>query len=109
MKAVFLMLLTILMTSLDSDAQSWRVYSPPEKSFSVELPTPLHRVTFFEGKGGASNEPGLDVDENVCSYAALQSTPKVREYGVIVIDGKSKKLSPAEREKRVAGLDFVIG
>lgn len=109
MKVVFLMLLTLLIASLASDAQSWRVYSPPDKSFTVELPASMQRVTFFEGKHGASNEPGLDADKNVASYAALQTTPEVREYGVIVIDGKSKELDSAEREKRVAGLDFVIG
>lgn len=110
MKAVFLMLLTLLMmASFADDAQSWRVYSPPEKSFSVELPAPLHRVTSFEGKYGASTEPGLDVHKNVLSYAALQSAPKVREYGVIVIDGKSKEFLSAERGKRIDGFEFFIG
>lgn len=109
MKVIFLMLLTLLMTLEQRHAQSWRVYSPPDKSFSIELPAPLRRVTFFEGKTGASSEAGLDVDKNVSSYAALQSAPKVREYGVIVIDGRSKELDPVERRKRVAGLDFVIG
>jgi hypothetical protein len=109
MRAIFFMLFISLIAALDSDSPRWRVYSSPDKSFSVELPAPLQRVTFFEGKHGASNEQGLDADKNVSYYAALQSTPKVREYGVIVIDEESKGLSPPEREKRVAGLEFLIG
>jgi len=107
MRVVFI-LLTLLVTSFQCDAQTWRVYSP-DKRFSVELPALLQLVTFFEGKHGASNEPGLDADKDVVFYAALQPEPKDREYGVIVIDGGSKKMRPAERQKRVEGLDFVIG
>jgi hypothetical protein len=101
-------LLTLLMTALECEAQTWRVYSP-DKRISVELPAPLRRVTFFEGKHGASNEPDVDADKEVFSYAALQPESKGREYGVIVIAGGPKKIRPAERQKRIAGLDFVIG
>ena len=100
------MLLTMLMASFAVGAQSWRVYSPAEKSFSIKLPVPLQRVTSFEGKYGASTELGHDVHKNVLSYTALQSAPKVREYGVIVIDGKSKEFLSA---KRIDGFEFFIG
>jgi len=79
MKIISLMLLAILLPTSDRNAQSWRVYSPPDKSFSIELPAPLHHVSSFEGKHGASTEEGLDVLKNVSSYAALQSAPKNRE------------------------------
>lgn len=109
MKVIFRILLVLLIASFESNAQGWRVYYPPDKSFSVKLPVPLQRVTSFEGEHGTSTSAPVETHKAVLSYVAFQTKPKVREYGVIVIDGKSKESSPAERKKRIKGFEFFIG
>lgn len=109
MKVILLSLICLLLVPSQNPAQSWRTYSPPDNSFSIELPAPMRRVTWFEGKHGAEIEPDPDVDKDVISYAAIQSEPKAREYGVVVINGKSKEISSKGRGDRVDGLWFLIG
>ena len=65
--------------------KNWRVYSPPDRSFNVELPVPLRRVMSFEGEHGANLEP----DQNIgwaTGYAAIETTPEESRFGILAIN-----------------------
>jgi hypothetical protein len=109
LKVAFLAIICLLTVSSQIYAQNWRTYSPPDNSFTIEVPALMRRVTWFEGQHGIETEPDPDIDKSVTPFAALQSEPQVREYGVVVLDGKSKELPSKNREDRIAGLWFLIG
>lgn len=88
MKATLIIAIALFGALAPASAQTkiWRVQSPCDNSFSVELPAPLYEVSWFEGKHGASLEPDEGFDRQSAAYVALQATPKKRQYGIVVLD-----------------------
>lgn len=90
----------------------WRTQSPCDGGFSVEVPSPLFEVGWFEGKHGMSFEPDLEFDRGHQSYVAFQTHPKVRQFAVVVWDvsGEKWKKERAEFQRAEFGRsDFMIG
>ena len=108
MKSVLLALSALLIAVPEGYAQSWRIYSPRRDNFSVRLPAPLRRVTFFEGKHGASNGRGARGQKGIRFYATQQTSPRVREYGIVVIEDSEERRSILG-DDRIGGLEFLIG
>jgi hypothetical protein len=111
MKAALLTaLLTLsgIFSVVSAQTNAWRIQSPCENNFSVELPTPLYRVSWFEGKHGASLEPDEGFDDDKASYVALQSVPKMRQFGIVVLNVPKKERNNYRR-KDFGGWYFMIG
>jgi hypothetical protein len=89
--------------------EGWRVYSPPDKSFKVELPAPLREVMSFEGEHGANLEPDQKGEGGTC-YAAIDTTPKESRFGIIVINERTraKFLRSVKRDKLLGYLSAVF-
>lgn len=68
---------------------AWKVYSPKDESFSVELPVPLKKVGAFEAEHGAYKDDE-GAKERCCAYAAIENTPEESRFGIVVISKKSK-------------------
>ena len=85
--------------------KSWRTYSPPDTSFSVELPAPLRKVMSFAGEHGASLAPDQEMKGTSC-YAAIETTPGDSRFGIIVLETKSlsKILRPTPRDEFLTSL-----
>ncbi|MFL6230493.1 MAG: hypothetical protein ACJ741_17105 [Pyrinomonadaceae bacterium] len=96
MKTATLLLAAIFLTSPPCRAQGWRTYSPPDNSFSVGLPAPLHKVMSFQGEHGASLEPDQKIIWASC-YAAFEA-PHSNWFGVITINGRARWLRSEKRE-----------
>jgi hypothetical protein len=108
MRAIILTLVTLLVSTTNSYSQGWRMYKPSGKGFSVELPAPLRSVPSFEGEHGVSMERHPEMPEWVAYYAAIQSVPVDRQFGIVVYDipPKDRKRVTAELLER---LRIVIG
>jgi hypothetical protein len=77
----------ILLCMPSVDAQAWRVHSPPDTNYSVELPVPLRRVRYYEGEHGIGDAWTTEEEaRGSIVYVAQQSSPKAREYAVLVAD-----------------------
>jgi hypothetical protein len=89
MKAVLTCVIAVALLSNVSYAQnkSWRSYSLPDSSFSIELPAPLRKVMSFEGEHGASLEPDQKIQWATC-YAAIETSPEDSRFGIIIIGTK---------------------
>jgi hypothetical protein len=87
MKTAALTLAVIMFAASRGHAQDWRVYSSPNKSFSVELPAPLSKVKSFDGEHGV-NFGGGQGEQGVSSYAAIEADPDDCRFGIIVISGR---------------------
>jgi hypothetical protein len=103
--------LHVTQTSLNTHAQnkSWRIYSPPDKSLSVELPTPLVKVKSFDGKHGVDLD--FDPEQNGkgnYSYAAIDPVSRDSRFGIIVINGRSRFLRSQKREKSLEYLSWFL-
>ena len=113
MKALIIFTLAVVslvaQTSHVAYAQNkeWQVYSPPDKSFSVELPAPLRPVMSFSGEHNASLDPGQKSGWCPC-YAAIETTPDDSRFGIIVINAKQKFLRSQPREGEY-GLYWYLG
>jgi hypothetical protein len=70
-------------------AQNWRIYSPPNKHFDVELPAPLRRVMSYEGEHGANLEPDQNIGWATC-YAAIETVPEESRFGIVVVNRKAR-------------------
>jgi hypothetical protein len=101
--------LLVTQTSLVAHAQnnSWRIYSPPDKSFSVELPVPLVKVKSFDGKHGVDFDPEQNGKGNF-SYAAIETVPEDSRFGIIVLNGRSRFLRSQKREKSLEYLSWFL-
>lgn len=110
MKATILTVITLFGAFAPAPAQTkiWRVQSPCHGDFSVDLPVPLYRVSWFEGKHGATLEPDEGFDEDGAAYVALQGTPKKRQYGIVVRDVTAEERSEYRRGD-FGGNNFIIG
>lgn len=100
---IYVLALTILLIAqsivkAQPQKTEWRVNSSPDKSFNVELPSPLRKVMSFEGEHGANLEPDQKIMWADC-YAAIETTPEESRFGIIVINGRSKFLRSQKREK----------
>jgi hypothetical protein len=80
--------------STNAQQQTWKRQSPCDNDFSVEVPSPLYRVGWFEGKHGATFDPDEDFDQDTASYFAWRSTPAKLHFGVLV-----EKVSQGERSE----------
>lgn len=89
-----------------AQAESWRVYPPPDRSFSVESPAPLRRVASFGGEHGASLISDEDV-EGVSCYAVIQTTPEESKFGVVVIDGRAREFRAQPRDGIITYLSVM--
>lgn len=85
----FVGLLSFSLVYAHGQTNAWRPYSPPDKSFTIELPAPLTKVDSFEGEHGA-----YEVDKSekriCCAYAAIETTPEESRFGIIVIQKKAR-------------------
>ena len=95
MKALIICISVAAQMSSVAHAQdkSWRDYSPPDSSFSVELPAPLRKVMSFEGEHGASLEPDQEMKWASC-YAAIETTHGDSRFGIIALEAKSLRKIP---------------
>lgn len=111
MKALLTCVLVVAQMSSVAHAEdkSWRAYSPPDASFSVELPAPLRKVMSFEGEHGASLEPDQEIKWASC-YAAIETTPKDSRFGIIVLETKSlrKILRSMSRDEALTSLSYTF-
>ncbi len=89
--------------------KNWRIYSPPNKSFNVELPAPLRRVMSFEGEHGASLAPDQNIRWATC-YAAIETNSEESRFGIIVINERTRArfLRLQKREKYLEGLSWLF-
>jgi hypothetical protein len=104
--------LWVLTATASGQTRVWRVQSPCDGSFSVEVPSPLFEVSWFEGKHGAEIEPDSPFDRDTRSYVSFQKDPKTRQFGIAVFD-VSKDTTEKERAEYAKGnfgrFDFMIG
>jgi hypothetical protein len=89
--------------------ENWRVYSPPDNSFSIELPAPLREVMSFEGEHGANLEPNQKT-EGGTRYAAIETTPEESRFGIIVVHERTraKFLRSLKRDELLDYLSAVL-
>ncbi len=90
---------------------TWRVYSPPDKSFTVELPQEPRRTNKIDPTGTDENEKSFfECTKSVDAYE-LQLKPQSPEYsfviGVFDVSGCQRKLETFNKE--VKGLVAIIG
>ena len=74
----------------------------------MKVPGPLYEVGWFEGKHGPSLATEEGFDKRGAAYVALQTTPKKRQFGVVVHDAPVKD-RPEYRKGDFGGSYFVIG
>jgi hypothetical protein len=105
--------LLAITSTVSGQSRAWRVLSPCDSSFSVEVPSPLYKVSWFEGKHGAEVEPDWDFDNNkTASYVTLQQDPKTRQFGVVVFNDTGESTAKEREEYRkgiFGGWYFMIG
>jgi hypothetical protein len=89
-KATFLTAAALLLIPPHGCAQTWRVQSSPDKSFSVELPAPLSKVKSFDGEHGIDFSPEQD-GRGITSYAAIETNPDDCRFGIVIIGRKIRE------------------
>jgi hypothetical protein len=114
MKAILLKITaTLLAITLPvlGQPKTWQMQTSCD-GFSVELPSPLYKVSWFEGKHGAEIEPDGEFNSGKSCYAALQENPKHRQFGIVVFDERGESTA-REREGYKKGIfgawHFMIG
>jgi hypothetical protein len=85
---------------------NWRVYSPPDRSFSVESPAPLSRVASFDGEHGAILAADQEQVGLVC-YAVIQPNQEESRFGVVVVDGRNRGIRSLPRERLISYLSVM--
>lgn len=87
----------------------WRVYSPPDKSFTVELPQEPRRVNKIDPTS-SDEESFFECTKSVDAYE-LQLNPKSPEYAFVigVFDVSACQRRPETFNKEVENLVAVIG
>ncbi|HEX8491198.1 MAG TPA: hypothetical protein VF658_00005 [Pyrinomonadaceae bacterium] len=87
MKVTLFTILAMLLILSSVYAQGWRVYSPPNTNYSIESPVPFHRVRYYEGEHGIGDAwTTKEEARGSIVYVAQQSSPKLRDYAVLVAD-----------------------
>jgi hypothetical protein len=107
---LFCLLVAAQMSSMaHAQGKSWRTYSLPDSSFSIELPAPLQKVMSFEGEHGASLEPDQHIKWAAC-YAAIETSPEDSRFGIIAVETKSlrKALRSMSREEFLTSLSYTF-
>lgn len=92
-----------------SQTKGWRNVFPPDKSFSIELPTPLVKCASFEGEHGASLVQDQKLAWANC-FAGIETTPRNARFGIIVLNREffeEVRLSRSELIDSIA--DTLIG
>ena len=111
MKAVVTVTLVGLLlhfASVDYRAQAtWRTYTSPEKSFSVEAPAPLREVASFDGEHGASVAPDQKYDWATC-YAIFEKNVEAARFGMAVVNGRLKYIRSTPRAELLWYLSAVL-
>lgn len=92
----------------EAQNKTWKLNSPCDNDFSVETPARLYNVGWFEGKHGPSMDPDEPFEQDDDSYAAIQSTPMSRQFGIVVMKVPRKDRREYER-REFGGLYFMIG
>ncbi len=90
-----------------AQTDSWRLYTPPRQSFSVESPAPLRKVESFSGEHQASLERSQRIHWASC-YAAIETTPEESRFGIVVIDARQKFIRSQPRDEK-HGLYWYLG
>lgn len=87
----------------------WRVYSPPNKSFTVELPREPRRTNKLDPTS-SDEESFFECTKSVDAYE-LQLRPKSPEYAFVigVFDVSACQRKPETFNEEVEGLVAVIG
>ena len=94
--------------SVDSRAQAtWRTYTSPDKSFSVEAPAPLREVASFSGEHGATLATDQKEEGATC-YAIFETDPEAARFGVIVLNGRLKDFETTSRAELLWYLSALL-
>jgi hypothetical protein len=96
---------------LPAPAQSntWRTQAACQADFTVQLPVPLYKVSWFEGKHGPSFEPDEGFDKGgVSAHVGLQRNPLARQYGVVIWEVPLAERAEYRRGN-LGSTNFVIG
>ena len=113
MKALIIFIVTVVLLAAQTSYvaytqnSSWRAYSAPDRSFSVELPAPLRKVISFSGEHNASLDPDQKSGWCPC-YAAIETSPEDSRFGIIVTNARQKILRAKPREGGY-GLYWYLG
>jgi hypothetical protein len=85
----------------------WRIYSAPNKSFSVELPAPLIKVESFSGEHGVGLDPAED-EPGVRAYAAAETPLKDSRFGIVSISGRGQFSHGVKRAEALEVLSWYL-
>jgi hypothetical protein len=104
---VLLVLVVVTFVSpIFAQIKEWREQAPCDSNFSVKVPSPLYKVSTFEGAHGAALEADGRFDIRWAAYAALQKVPVERQFGIVTYDGAVKE---SKEMKRLDGMSFMVG
>lgn len=90
-------------------SQNWSKCYISENRVSIEFPVSSCPERTFEGASGSSKISGNGIDKGVSYFIISQEKPILRNYQVIVVDGKDKDLSQKERDARLDDAKTLIG
>jgi hypothetical protein len=83
---MFSLILTALLLLQSSQVGPWQVYSPPDAGVSIESPTPLRRVRWYEGEHGIGDNWTTKAEaRGGVVYVAQESVPYARDYAVLAL------------------------
>lgn len=85
----------------------WRVTFPPDRSFSVEVPAPLVKVRSFDGEHGVDWDPNSFWPSS-SAYVAIETTPEVCRFGIIVMNGNLKLYRSMQRKELLEALSVML-
>lgn len=78
-------LLLVLCSSIAG--KEWHTFTPPDRSFSVDVPGVIREVGSYDGEHGVWNETDPDNTFSKSYALAVEPTDESR-YGVLIIEGK---------------------
>jgi hypothetical protein len=81
---------------------------PCDSNFTVIVPSPLYKVSSFEGAHGAGLEADVNFGNGFSSYVALQSRPAERQFGIVIMDVPRKERKKLQSGNS-GGFTFMIG
>lgn len=90
-----------------AQGRNWRTYLPPDRSFSIELPGRLTKVSSFDGEHGANSDPSQR-EKGVSSYFAAEGATEDGRLGIVVINGNSEFSDSQDRTEALEGLSWFL-